>query len=134
MSKSNNPNHKDNLKPFKPGQSGNPKGRPRKSFASINAELAEKGISKLSKSDLLDAYALVFNSTEDDLKQIAKDKETPYALKIIILELNDKRNRAKAMQDYRDYIFGKAQDNIDHTTQGEKINVISLGPGAKPKE
>lgn len=117
----NNPNHKDNLVNFKKGQSGNPNGRPRKSFSTINKELEEKGIKKLSKTDLLDAYALIFNSTENDLKNIAKDNDTPYALKIIILELNDKRNRSKAMQDYRDYIFGKAQDNIDHTTQGKAI-------------
>ena len=88
-------------------------GANRKSFATINAELKAKGITKLSKSDLLDAYALIFNSTEEDLKEIAKDKNTPYALKIIILELNDKRTRAKAMQDYRDYVFGRAVENID---------------------
>ena len=102
-----------NLKPWKKGESGNPEGRPRKSFATINAELKEKGIEKLSKADLLDAYALIFNSTEDDLVEIAKDKNTPYALKIIILELNDKRTRAKAMQDFRDYTFGRAIENID---------------------
>ena len=100
-------------KKFKKGESGNPNGRPRKSFASINAELKAKGIDKLSKSDLLDAYALIFNSTEDDLVNIAKDKNTPYALKIIIMELNDKRTRAKAMQDYRDYTFGRATENIE---------------------
>ena len=100
-------------KKFKKGESGNPNGRPRKSFASINAELKAKGIDKLSKSDLLDAYALIFNSTEDDLVNIAKDKNTPYALKIIIMELNDKRTRAKAMQYYRDYTFGRATENIE---------------------
>ena len=105
--------NEENLKKWKKGQSGNPNGRPRKSFASINAELKAKGIDKLSKSDLLDAYALIFNSTEDDLVNIAKDKYSPYALKIIIMELNDERTRAKAMQDYRDYTFGRATENIE---------------------
>ena len=105
--------NEENLKKWKKGQSGNPNGRPCKSFASINAELKAKGIDKLSKSDLLDAYALIFNSTEDDLVNIAKDKNTPYALKIIIMELNDKRTRAKAMQDYRDYTFGRATENFE---------------------
>lgn len=126
--------NEENLIPFEKGQSGNPNGRPRKSFAIINKELELKGIKKLSKSDLVDAYALIFNSTEDDLKQIAKDKSTPYALKLIILELNDKKARARAMADYRDYMFGKATDRIDHTTNGKEINIINLGTGKKPKK
>lgn len=109
----NNPKAKDNLIPYKKGQSGNPKGRPKKSFSSINAELKKKGIEKLSKTDLIDAYALVFNCSEDELKTIAKDNDTPYALKIIILELNDKKTRAKALQDYRDYCYGAANQSLD---------------------
>lgn len=121
----------DDGKKFKKGQSGNPKGRPRKSFATINKELKAKGIDKLSKADLLDAYALIFNSTEDDLVEIAKDKNTPYALKIIILELNDKRTRAKAMQDYRDYAFGRAVENIDINNNVTLFELPSNGRESK---
>ena len=113
--------NEDNLIPYKKGQSGNPNGRPRKSFASINLELEAKGIKRLSKSDLLDAYALIFNSTEEDLKELAKDSNTPYALKIIILELNNSKSRNKAMQDFRDYTFGKAKENKDITTNGDSL-------------
>jgi len=105
--------NEENLKSWEKGQSGNPNGRPRKSFATINAELKAKGIEKLSKSDLLDAYALIFNADEETLKDIAKDKKTPYALKIIILEMNNGRTRAKALSDYRDYVFGRAVENLD---------------------
>jgi hypothetical protein len=105
--------NEENLKPWKKGESGNPNGRPKKSFASINAELKLKGIEQLSKADLIEAYALIFNTDEETLRDIAKDKKTPYAFKIILLELNDNKTRAKALQDYRDYTFGRAIENID---------------------
>jgi hypothetical protein len=36
---------------------------------------------------------------------MATDKNLPFALRIIILELSDKKNRAKAIADYRDYVY-----------------------------
>ena len=128
-----NPENIENHK-WKKGESGNPEGRPRKSFASINKELKAKGITKLSKSDLLDAYALIFNSTEEDLVNIAKDKNTPYALKIIILELNDKRTRAKAMQDYRDYTFGRAVENVEVNNSVTIFKLPSNGRESEEKD
>jgi hypothetical protein len=119
---------------FKKGQSGNPKGRPPKSFASVNAQLKSEGVTPLKKSELVEAYEIIFNSSEERLKEIASDKAMPYALRIIISEMNNTRTRARAMQDYRDYCFGRAKESVDHTTNGENINVISLGSGVKPEE
>lgn len=97
---------------FKPGESGNPNGRPRKSFASINQELKDKGVVPLTKVALIEAYELVFNTDEDELKKIAADKNTPYGLKLIIKELNNSKSRSKALADYRDYMFGRAKENV----------------------
>ena len=119
---------------FKKGKSGNPEGRPRKSFATINAELKAKGVVPLTKSALIDAYTLVFNTDEEELKKIASNKETPYGLRLIIGELNSGKTRSKALADYRDYMFGRAKESVDHTTKGEKINIVSLGVGTKPEE
>ena len=106
---------------FKPGQSGNPNGRPKKSFASVNAMLREEGYNTLSKSDMMDAYGIIFNIDEDRLKKLSKDKKAPYAFRLLILGLNDKKTREKAIQDYRDWTFGKAQQNTDVTTNGASI-------------
>ena len=106
---------------FKKGESGNPNGRPRKSFATINAELKAKGVVPLTKAALIEAYELVFNTDEDELQKIAKHKDTPYGLKLIIKELNNTKSRTKALADYRDYMFGKAQQNVDHTSKGKEI-------------
>lgn len=130
----NNPKHKDNLVNFKKGQSGNPNGRPRKTFRVINEQLKDGGIEPLTRGQLIEAYSLIFNSTEKELKDLAKNSETPYAMRLIIGELNSSRTRSKALQDYRDYMFGKAQDKVDLTTNGKDINIINLGAGTKPTE
>lgn len=116
------------------GQSGNPNGRPPKSFSSINKQLKEEGVNPLKKAELIEAYEIVFNTSEERLKKIAADKETPYALRIIILELNNSKTRARALQDYRDYCYGRAQERVDHTTKGKEINIISLGQGRNPEK
>ncbi len=103
------------------GQSGNPNGRPRKTFRVVNEELKKSGIEELSKSQLLEAYGLILNLTEGELKEMATDKDLPYAMRLIILDLNTKEKRTSAMRDYRDYIFGRAQSK----------QVIEAGEGTK---
>ena len=102
---------------MKKGETLNPNGRPKKSFRLINDELKAKGYEPLTKEALIEAYSLVFNTDEKELQEIAKRPETPYALRIIILDMNNKQYRAKALQDYRDYMFWKAiQKNEVETT------------------
>jgi hypothetical protein len=54
---------------------------------------------------LIEAYSLIFNTDEEELKRIKDDKTYPFALRLIIKELDSDYNRMKAMQDYRDYMF-----------------------------
>lgn len=102
-------------------ETANPNWRPRKLFSTVNAELKEKGIEPLSKEQLIEAYWLVFNTDEEELERIAKDKSYPFALRLIILELNNKNNRAKAIADYRDYMFWKAiqKQEVDQKVKWE---------------
>jgi len=109
------------------GFDGNPQnintnGSNRKSFASINNELEAKGVQRLTKKDLIKAYELIFNTDEKELETISKADNTPYGLKLIIKELNNTKSRSKALADYRDYMFGKAQNNVDVTSGGDKIS------------
>lgn len=113
-------------------QNINRTGANRKSFATINIELEAKGIKPLSKGDLIDAYGRIFNSTEDELKELATDKNIPFAFRLLILQLNDKKVRDLALKDYRDYMFGKASQTV---VSDGKIDVQFKGdPFAKIRE
>lgn len=87
-------------KPFKKGQSGNPKGRP----------LGTKNFSTLYKEAII---------------KIAKSVgKTPEELEIEIVEQGLRKARNGDIRFYidtMDRLHGKAQQKVDHTTQGEKI-------------
>ena len=104
--------------------------QPRKLFSTVNKELRDKGIEVLTKEQLIEAYWLIFNTDEEELVRIAKDKKYPYSLRLIIMSMNDKKTRDRAMADYRDYMFWKAVqptnanvkiDNIELTEEKKKI-------------
>lgn len=114
-------------------QNINSTGLNRKSFASINKTMKEKGIEPLTKSDFVEAYTLIFNSTEEELKQMVSDPEIPYVLKLILNELNSGRTRSQALKDYRDYMFGRAQEHLDTTTGGKSMQpVVVVDAGIHP--
>ena len=114
-SKKGNPNLWKSAKGFdkNPGNI-NRNGRPRKSFRTINDELEKKGVEPLGKKNLTDAYALILNATKEELDELESDVKTPLAYKIIIQELGDKKLRARALADYRDYMFGRAGSTVEH--------------------
>jgi hypothetical protein len=102
-------------------QNINRSGANRKSFATVNEALKKKGIKPLSKNELIEFYTLIFNATEDELKRIAEDKKTPFALKLILTELKDKITRSKAVADLRNYMFGQATQEINHTVKARVL-------------
>jgi hypothetical protein len=109
---------------FKKGETGNPNGRPKKSFSTINEILKTEGYEPLTKSQLIEAYGLVFNADETRLTELEQDETLPYSFRLIIRELKDPKNSAKALQDYRDYLFGKANTNVDILSNGNEINQV----------
>lgn len=113
----------ENLIPhqWKKGQSGNPKGVPKKSFRTLNDALKAKGFEELKKAQYIELLGILFNLDESEIKELASNKENPLAVRLMIQELTDPSTRSKALQDFRNYAFGTAAQSIDHTTQGEKI-------------
>ena len=50
---------------------------------------------------------------EEDLKEFAQDKDKPYWIRLIILDLNNKNLRSRIMIDYRDWLYGKADQKTE---------------------
>jgi hypothetical protein len=100
-------NKLDNLKPFEKGQSGNPNGRPKGAISSktiLNKflSLVEKGVKNPVTGEFEDmTVAEVMN-----LSIIAKAR----------------KGDLSAYREVLDRLEGKPQQNIDHTTGGEKID------------
>lgn len=88
------PPNPQNLKPFKKGQSGNPKGRPK-------------------LPDIRDALA----------KILAEEKDGYTALDAILAKLRAMATRGdvRAAEALLDRAFGKARQAIDHTTDGKAL-------------
>ncbi len=87
--------------PFQKGQSGNPKGRPKKG---------------MSWSDVLKEMA-------DE--EIEGDANVKTKMQIIASRLWKKANEGdlKAIEMLMDRIDGKAKQSVDHTTNGESMNL-----------
>jgi hypothetical protein len=101
----------DNLTPFKPGESGNPKGRPPgKSFKTILNELLDL---KASDNDLSD----------DEIKNIFSDSKEPITNREILMAkllLKAKKDAdSKSMQRLLDRVEGTPKQTVETTILGE---------------
>jgi len=95
-----------NLKPFKKGQSGNPKGRPK-------------------LPDLKDAIAKVLSEEKDGIT----------ALDAILSALRARaaKGDVRAAQELLDRGFGKSKQSMDLTTGGDKLTDFTVTVVNKPR-
>lgn len=103
-------------------------GRPKKLYSDHINDLKAKGYAPPTKTEYFDMVGLLLAMEEEDLKAFAQDKSRPYWIRLIVIDMNSKATRQKMMSDYRDWLFGRASQQIDHTSKGERMifNPISL--------
>jgi hypothetical protein len=98
----NNPKNNDNLKSYQPGQSGNPKGRPKKIYTIIK----DMGY---TTDDIRGAFKELMFYTLSDLKEIHKDESKPVIVRIIAnqLYLALKKGDLSKIKDIMERVLGK---------------------------
>lgn len=119
----------DNPKPWLPGQSGNPNGRPVKLFSHLAKEFKERGIERATASTVAEAYeyllALPLSEIIDISGNPKLDNEYPAILRIAAKEMVGKRG-IEILREMLDRAHGKAKQAIDHTSGGEAIQSSPL--------
>ena len=126
--------NRDNIKEheFKKGESGNPNGRPPKLLSAINAELKAKGYERVSPSQIVEAYELLFGLDEDRIKGYITDKETPMFLRIVAKQMLTPKGH-EMIERMLDRAHGKAKQGFDVEHSGSGGIVIQYEDMSKPK-
>jgi hypothetical protein len=72
-----------NLEPFKKGESGNPKGRPRKLISETIKELEAEGVQQTTTTEIKAVYLMLINLTIPELENRVKDPKQSALVRIV---------------------------------------------------
>lgn len=103
-----------NLKPYKKGQSGNPKGRPRK-YVSL---LKEQGYKVAEVNDCIQA---MMSMTLDELKEVWDNKDATVLEKTIAsaIKKSIERGSLYSIETLLTRVYGKPRETADINNTGE---------------
>jgi hypothetical protein len=113
---------------FKKGQSGNPKGQPKKVLSRVNEQLKEEGYSAASANNIVEAYSILINLDEERIKAIIGDTTYPMLMRIVAKEMLSK-NGAEMIEKILDRAHGKAtqkQESRHVDGEGKDVNPVQV--------
>lgn len=111
-------------KQFKPWQSGNPSGRPKKWISMVNEELKAKWYDPARKQDIEENYLQMLQLEESELKAMLNDKEKPMLVRILARNMLGGK-WFEIIETMLDRAVGKAvQKNENENTNKWKIDII----------
>lgn len=112
---------KEDLIPFKKGQSGNPNGRPRKWIS----ELKEIGY---KSSEVNDCILVMLSMTIEELADVYKNPKATILEKTVAnaLKRSLEKGSLYSLDTLLNRAVGKPKESVDHTTNGEAIKEITV--------
>lgn len=105
----------ENLIPFKKGQSGNPKGRPRLLVSSVIKAMEAKGVEKVSHLEVKDAFLRLINLEVGEVEQMVKDAKQPALIRIVGKEMLGGKG-FDIIEKMLDRALGKAEETVTMNT------------------
>lgn len=119
MSKNPIPNNK----PFKPGQSGNPNGRPRKYVSTLR----DQGY-KLS--EINDCIQVMMAMTIEELKEAFENPNATVLEKTIAaaIKRSIEKGSLYSIETLLSRVYGKPKESVDMDIQGEVTVTMNLNP------
>lgn len=111
---------------WKPGQSGNPNGRPPKLFKNILKDFKERGYETPDKSSTYDLMMTLLSLDREELEQIASDKSQPIMVSIVANRLLSGKD-SEMMAEIFDRNHGKPNTSITNPDGSLAPTVIIEG-------
>lgn len=104
------------------GETGNPKGRPPKLATTIIRELNAQGIARVERAEVEELIGRLQNLPRKKLLKFVKDEaNTPIIVALIARGLSGAKGHEFMTRDLWDRAHGKAKQQVDMTSGGEKI-------------
>lgn len=109
--------NEQNLKPYKKGQSGNPKGRPKKYVLTLKKE-------GYKLTEINDTIQAMVSMNIEELKKVYENDNSTILEKTVAAALRNglKKGQLESIETLLNRVYGKPKEKVDITTQGDKIN------------
>lgn len=112
----------ENLRPpWKQGQSGNPKGRPKNRVPGVLAKVMPKTKAKkfagLSNEEIADWESALLTMQLDEITNLAKETEAPIYVRGLAMAIliETKSGNSKTLERLREHVCGKARQQVELT-------------------